>query len=143
MANRREDFNELARKQVVTAFLTRRGKILILRRSTAVGSYREHWSAVSGHLEEPTPLAQVLREIREETGLREDQVRLVRSGTPLEVPAPELATLWIVHPFLFEVDDCCEIRLDWENTEMQWVTPEALESYPTVPKLTEALARCL
>jgi 8-oxo-dGTP pyrophosphatase MutT (NUDIX family) len=145
MALSREDTGDLTRKPVVTAFLMRRGKILILRRSTAVGSYRERWSAVSGHLEEPTPLAQALREIREETGLREDQLRLVRRGTPLEVPAPELATLWIVHPFLFEVKNCSEnreIRLDWENTEMEWVTPEELGNYPTVPRLTEALARC-
>lgn len=116
---------------------------MIMRRSTRVGSYRGRWSGVSGYLEDPTPLDQALREIREETGLTPERVRLKRSGSPLEVAAPEIETLWVVHPFLFEIDDPESIQLDWENTETRWVEPCEIGTYDTVPKLAEALERCL
>ena len=130
----------LPRRHVVTAFLRHQGKILLLRRSGCVGSYRGRWAGVSGYLEATTALAQAQREIREETGLRDDASRLVRETPPLEVPAPEMGTCWVVHPFLFDVDDPGTIRLDWEHLEMQWVDPEALGRYHTVPALEEALA---
>jgi len=130
----------LLRKRVVTAFVRHGSRVLLVRRSRKVGSYQGLWSAISGYLEEPTPLLQALREIREETGLAEQAVRLVVGGPPLEVPAPELGTCWVVHPFLFEIDDPAAVRLDWENSELRWVTPEELRQLPTVPALAEALA---
>jgi 8-oxo-dGTP diphosphatase len=133
----------LQQREVVTAFLRHRGKVLIVRRSEKVGSYRGRWSGISGYLEAPTPLVQALREVREETGLNEDALRLISAATPLEIPAPELNIGWVVYPFLFEIDDPERIRLDWENTELRWVTLAELRDYPTVPALTEALAACL
>lgn len=133
----------MERKEVVTAFLRHTGKILIVRRSGRVGSYQGRWSAISGYLEGPTPLAQAWREIREETGLSEQAVHLVRAGEPLEVPDARLDTCWVVHPFLFEVDDPERVRLDWENLDLRWVDPAEINTLPTVPKLAEALQRCL
>ena len=133
----------MERKEVVTAFLRYAGKILIVRRSDRVGSYQGRWSAVSGYLEDPTPLAQARREIREETGLPEQTVHLVRAGKALEVPDPRLDTCWVVHPFLFEIDDPEQVRLDWENLELRWVDPAEIGTLPTVPQLAEALQRCL
>ncbi len=133
----------MERKEVVTAFLRHNGKILIVRRSGRVGSYRGRWSAVSGYLEDPIPLAQARREIREETGLPEQTVHLVRAGEPLEVPDEKLATCWVVHPFLFEIDDPEQVRLDWENRELRWVDPAEIADLSTVPQLAEALQRCL
>lgn len=133
----------LRRREVVTAFLRHDGRLLLVRRSAQVGSYRGRWAGISGYLEEPAALQQALREIREETGLTPDQMRLVAAGECLEVPARELGTLWVVHPFLFEVDNPEAIRLDWENVELKWITPDELAQYPTVPALAEALAACL
>jgi 8-oxo-dGTP diphosphatase len=132
----------LQRREVVTAFLRRAGCVLLVRRSARVGSYRGCWSAISGYLEEPTPLAQALREIREETGICTSDVRLIKAGEPLEIPAPDLGALWVVHPFLFELSGADEIRLDWENSEHAWVEPEALRDMETVPQLREALMAC-
>jgi 8-oxo-dGTP pyrophosphatase MutT (NUDIX family) len=128
----------LERREVVTAFLRYRGEILLVRRSDRVGTYQGCWSAISGYLEEPTPLAQAKREIREETGLTEKEARLVKEGEPLEIPAPELGCCWVVHPFLFDIADPEQIRLDWENLELRWVAPSRLKEYETVPKLREA-----
>ena len=128
---------------VVTAFLRHTGKILLVQRSGRVGSYRGHWSAISGYLEDATPLAQACREIREETGLPDEEVHLVAEGEPISISAPELNSLWEVHPFLFEIDDPQHIRLDWENVEFRWIAPEEIKHYLTVPKLEEALQAVL
>jgi len=134
---------ELARREVVSAFLRNAGRVLVVRRSTRVGSYRGRWSAVSGYLEEAAPLAQALREIAEETGLAAPQVELRAAAPPLQVPAPELHTVWVVHPFLFEVSAPDAVRLDWENQELRWVSPAELAELETVPALREALQACL
>ena len=55
----------------------------------------------------------------------------------------ETRTCWLVHPFLFDVGEVDLIHLDWESTELRWVTPEELGDYPTVPALAAALAACL
>lgn len=129
-------------RQVVTAFLQHEGKILIVRRSQAVGSYRGKWSGISGYLEHE-PLKQALVEIREETGLNEQDVELVRRAEPLEINDSEHNLRWLVHPFLFSVKQPDAVRLDWENVEMRWILPEKIDDYPTVPALKETLARCL
>jgi 8-oxo-dGTP pyrophosphatase MutT (NUDIX family) len=134
---------DLRRTEVVTAFVRHAGRLLLVRRSDRVRSFAGHWAAISGYLEDPTPLAQAYRELREETGLGERQLRLVAAGAPLEVSAPQTATLWVVHPFLFETDDPTAVRLDWEASELRWVRPEDLTDYRTVPRLREALAACL
>jgi 8-oxo-dGTP pyrophosphatase MutT (NUDIX family) len=125
---------------VVTAFLRHQGRVLLVRRSARVGSYRGRWSAISGYLEDPDPLQQALREVAEETGLDKAVLRLRARAEPLEVPAPELGVCWRVYPFLFEIDDPARIRLDWENTELCWVRPPELAAMNTVPALAEALA---
>ncbi len=128
---------------VVTAFLQYEGRILLVQRSSRVGTYQGRWSAISGYLEDAKPILQVRREIREETGLPDDEVQLVAEGEPIAIPAPELTKLWEVHPFLFEIDDPEHIRLDWENVESCWIAPDEIKNYPTVPKLEEALQACL
>ncbi len=132
----------LQRREVATAFLRYQGKILVVRRSTRVGSYAGRWSAISGYLEQTSPLAQAQQEIAEETGLQANEIRLISRGEPLEVPAPELGCCWVVHPFLFEIEDPQSVRLDWENLELRWVAPAELSDYDTVPSLREAYLAC-
>jgi 8-oxo-dGTP pyrophosphatase MutT (NUDIX family) len=133
-------------RQVVTCFLRRRGpqgetQILILRRSGRVGTYRGRWAGISGYLEADTPLAQALTEIREETALMADDVRLVRAGEPLPVEDKEAGLSWLVHTFLFDLISGREVKLDWESVEARWIAPEELPAYDTVPALEEALRR--
>ena len=74
---------------VVTCFLRHRGEVLLLRRSAKVGSYRGRWGAVAGHVEGNDPDGSALREIAEETGLR-DGVSLSERGEPFPVEDLEL-----------------------------------------------------
>jgi ADP-ribose pyrophosphatase YjhB (NUDIX family) len=73
-------------QDVVTVFLTHRSKILVLKRSGEVGTYKGHWAGVSGYLESNNALAQALTEMAEEVGLGEKDVTLLKAGKPLEVP---------------------------------------------------------
>jgi len=133
----------LEKREVITAFLRHEGKILLVKRSEKVGSYQGHWSAISGYLEDPTPLAQAQREIREETGLETSNIELIRCGKPLEIPSPEHHCCWVVHPFLFDIKAPHQIRLDWENSEFSWVEPASISNYTTVPMLQEAYRACV
>ena len=133
----------LQRREVVTAFLRHAGRILLVRRSDRVGTYRGRWSGISGYLEKTEPLDQVRCEIQEETGLAPDSCRLASAGEPLVITDVDIGVQWKVHLFLFDIDDPAAIRLDWENRELVWVEPGELARYPTVPALQEALENCL
>ena len=125
----------------MTCFLQHEQRILLLRRSSKVGSYQGKWAGVSGYLEEgEDPPQRAKIEIEEEVGLSSAQASLVRSGESLRAFDEQKGTVWIIHPFLFEVRKA-EIRLDWEHTESKWIAPDELSSYETVPKLKEAFER--
>jgi len=131
------------RIKVVTVFLIYKGKILLLKRSAKVRTMNGVWAGISGYLEDVNPLVQAFKEIREECGLTEGQVNLLKIAEPLEV-RDELSSniIWIVYPFLFE-SSTKSIRLDWEHDEYDWINPINLGNYKTVPKLNEALERLL
>ena len=130
-------------REVITVFLSHAGKILVLKRSTRVGTYQGHWSGVSGYLERTDPLDQAYTEISEEVGLSSDQVTLIRREAPLEVVDQVQGRAWRVYPFLFAVREPEQIRLDWENTEMRWINPSEVSRLNTVPGLAEVLERVL
>lgn len=135
--------SDLEPTAVATAFLRHAGRILLVQRSGRVGTYQGRWSAISGYLEDARPLLQARREIREETGLPDDEVHLVAEAEPIAIAASEIGRLWLVHPFLFDIDNPEHVRLDWENVKARWIVPEMIKDYPTVPKLAEALRACL
>ena len=127
-------------KRVVTCFLECNGRILILRRSQLVGSFRGRWAGVSGYIE-TTADEQALVEIEEETGLCRGDVKLVRKGRPLRVEGEGVR--WAVYPFLFRVKERNKIKIDWEHSDKRWIAPDEIDDYPTVPMLREALSEVL
>ncbi len=132
--------SNLPEKRVVTCFLESGNKILILRRSEQVGSYRGRWAGVSGYIE-TTPDEQALTEIEEETALSSEDLTLVKRGEPLLVDDTQMGVRWVVHPYLFRIKDPRKVKTDWEHKEARWIKPEEITDYETVPKLAEALAR--
>ena len=130
----------LPEKRVVTCFLKSENKILLLRRSQQVGTYQGRWAGVSGYIE-TTADEQALTEIAEETGLSQEDLRLIKRGKPLPIKDEKLRVKWVVHPYLFHVKDRDKIKIDWEHKEARWIKAEELDSYQTVPKLKETLAR--
>lgn len=128
---------------VVSCFLLRLDgptpRLCIVRRSQHVGSYNARWAGISGFIEENvSPEEQAYTEMREETGLQQTQVRLLKRGAVVEHIDEELGRRWLVHPFLVEVLEPQAMKLDWEAEEMRWIVPGELAAYETVPKLQEA-----
>jgi 8-oxo-dGTP diphosphatase len=133
---------------VITCILLRTDqqetRILLVRRSQKVGSYRGRWAGVSGFVEpNVTPDEQAYTELQEETSLQRDQVRMLRRGAVVEYSDAKLGRHFYIHPFLFEALTPELVRIDWEATEMRWIDPSELSSFETVPKLQEVYQSAL
>jgi hypothetical protein len=131
---------DLPERHVVTCFLRFGAKILLLRRSELVGSFRGRWAGVSGYME-TTADEQALIEIEEETSLGREDLKLLKRGKLLEVSDEKVGVKWVVHPFLFRIKEPGKIKIDWEHTETRWIDPEDIGNYDTVPMLGEILDR--
>jgi 8-oxo-dGTP pyrophosphatase MutT (NUDIX family) len=128
-------------KEVVSSFLMHDGKILLMKRSNLVGSYKGFWGVAAGHIEPGlTVFENAKKEILEETGLREDEIRLIREGEPFILN--DEGKTWHIHPFLFEVNRA-DIHIDWEHTEYRWIEIKDFDKYKTVTKLNESLRRII
>ncbi len=127
-------------RHVVTCFLRHQQQrtILLGQRSEDVNTYPLHYAAISGSIEDETPLERARIEIAEETSLRDNQIQLTGEGQAIRFPAWDLDTLWVVHPFLFECKDPASVDSDWEHTRLEWVAPERITDFKTVPQLYEA-----
>jgi len=111
-----------------------------LRRSQQVGSYQGRWAGVSGYIEAAAD-EQALAEIKEETSLGKEDLKLIKKGKPLPIKDEALGIKWVVHPYLFHIKDRDKIKIDWEHKEARWIKPNEIGNYQTVPRLKETLAR--
>ena len=128
---------------VVTCFLRRGGRVLVLKRSQRVGTHKGLWAGVSGYVEMgEQPRETAFKELREEVSALVGQFRLVREAPPITFEDPPSGKVWTVHPFLFD-DLGVDVHTDWEHTEHRWVRPEELGTLETVPRLEEVLAAAL
>lgn len=124
---------------MVTCFLEHNGKILLLQRSTQVGSYAERWAGISGFIETGVdPLDQAWQEISEEAGLGREHLELIKMGPVLEVTDEKLGKKWVVHPFRYNVQNPDQVKIDWEHTQSKWIDPEEIKEHATVPGLYDA-----
>lgn len=126
-------------REVATAVLKKDDKILIVKRGNRVDTFIGKWSCISGRVEK-SPLESIIREIREETGIPEDRIKLIREGNPVFTRGEGLE--FKIYPFLFEVEEE-NIQLNWENVEYRWILPEKIIKYRTVPRLKEVIEEVL
>lgn len=132
--------------QVVTCLLEHDGKILLLKRSDQVGTYRGLWAGIAGYVEElEAPYDTAIKEIREEAGITVDALELVRKGEPIEFSDTYEGRRynWVVYPFLFHVQSKELVRIDWEHEEYRWVHPSEVKKLDTIPGLDEVVKQLL
>ena len=131
------------RNDIVTAFIEYRGKILLLRRSQKVKTMKGKWAGVSGYIEKSEePVRRAIKEIEEETGFTNENIKFLEEGKPLEAAdnmRPNNIT-WVVHPFYFR-SNTDDVQLDWEHDAYKWIDPSEIEKFGTVPRLKEAFDR--
>lgn len=128
----------------VTCFLEFKGEILILLRSNRVRSYKGIWGGVSGRVENQlTPIEQAKLEVKEETGLLDEDIISITEGKVAMLDDYEIKIIKAVYPFLFKIKDPDKIKIDWEHTQCKWIKPSEIEQYLTMPQLKETLMRVI
>ena len=103
------------------------------------------WAGVSGIIEKDdiSPLSRAKIEIFEETGIKQEQIDLLKVSQQMEIISPQYKNhKWNIFPFLFKVENP-EIKLNWENSEFEWIKPSNVINYKTVPSLDKILFNLL
>ena len=99
------------------------------------------WAGVSGIIEksDTTPLARAKIEIFEETGIREEEIELLKEVKQMKILSQQYKNHeWNIFPFLFKAKNP-KIKLNWENSEFKWIEPNEIKNYETVPELEKIL----
>ena len=130
--------------KIVTSFLKNSEEILILKRSENVKSMKSLWAGISGIIEgDEKPLTRAEIEIFEEVGIEKSNIILLKQGEVILIESPQYANhQWEVYPFLFSTENR-EIKLNWENSDSQWINLDELKNFSTVPSLDKVLTRLL
>jgi len=128
---------------VINVVVKHKDKILLLKRSDKVNSYKGKWNTIGGYLDELKPVKEkVFEELREELGIKCANENIY-FGEIYEFHDTEIGKTWIICPVLVEFPRKPRIRLDWEHTDYSWVKPEEISHYDTVPKLGDVLDRVI
>ena len=130
--------------RVVTCLLEYSGKLLILKRSDKVRTYKGLWGGVAGYVEEnEVPYETAVKEIEEEVGIEKGDIRLIKKSDPVEFTDYYDGRKydWIIYPFLFAIEKKDKVKIDWEHTEFRWFFPSEIENYNTVPHLKEIISK--
>ncbi|HLD12903.1 MAG TPA: NUDIX domain-containing protein [Candidatus Nanoarchaeia archaeon] len=116
---------------VILAYLRHDNHLLLLKRSSNAPSFPDHWSVVSGHVEESDAdsLIAAVREVFEETGITADNLRLVNRLEPFEVVMSDRSR--VVHSFLFDVLTK-DVSLNSEHADFAWIDHKSLKDFSCV-----------
>ena len=119
------------------------GKLLILKRSKKVRTYKGLWGGVAGYIEEnEDPYETAIKEIREEVGINEEDIILIKQLDPIEFTDFYNGEqyCWEIFPFLFKIEKNSKINIDWEHLEYLWISPSEIGKYDTVPRFKDIVS---
>eukprot|EP01102_Stenamoeba_stenopodia_P007750 TRINITY_DN2182_c0_g2_i2.p1 TRINITY_DN2182_c0_g2~~TRINITY_DN2182_c0_g2_i2.p1 ORF type:complete len:211 (+),score=34.23 TRINITY_DN2182_c0_g2_i2:89-721(+) len=120
------------------------------------------WSFVSSlegvQLPEPPPIVQAQSTDIDES-INIVRMNILRRGNSFEIEAPQYNTLWVVHPFLYDVSIASgplskssysaireNVAFDWEHCETKWITPADFFNLPDdklAPRLKQSLSNVI
>ena len=128
--------------KIITTFLTNSDKILLLKRSQKVKSMKNLWAGISGIIEgNEKPIKRAKIEVYEEVGIEESNIKLIKEGEVVLIESPQYENhQWEVYPFLFSCNNR-KIKLNWENSDFEWINKNELNRFTTVPSLEKVLTR--
>ena len=130
----------------VCLLINNKGKLLILKRSDKVKTYRGLWGSVAGYIEEnEEPYEAAIKEIKEEVSIKKEKISLIKHLDPIEFNDFYNGEYynWKIFPFLFKIEKKEKINIDWEHLEYRWIPPLEIEKYDTVPHLKDIVFKLL
>lgn len=140
----RIDYSNSDTAPVITVFIKYKDKILLLKRSEKVLTYKGKWNTVAGYLDELKSIQEKIKEeIKEELRIEENIISSVFIGKSYQFKDEKINKTWIVCPVVVELKNEPEIKLDWEHTEYKWIKPEELDNFDTTPHLNQSLKRVI
>ncbi len=96
-------------------------------------------TGVSGFIEQgESDDSAARREMAEEANL--EDAKLSRRIDPIRFR--DGPTVWTVHPYLFDIGSA-RVVIDWEHKAYDWVLPEKVHRYKTVPGLEQVISKLL
>ena len=122
------------------------GKLLILKISDKVRTYKGLWGGIAGYVEEHEyPYETALKEIKEEVGLENEEIHFIKSLDPIRFTDLYKGEKydWEVFAFLFKTGKKDKVDLDWEHSEFQWIPPSKIIDYNTVPHFKKVVSKLL
>ncbi|MEO1766271.1 NUDIX domain-containing protein [Thiobacter aerophilum] len=144
LAGGRVDYSSARRLPVLLCFVECAGRILLLKRSAKVRSYPGKWGTVAGFIDRALSLeALACAELKAELGVPPECVAHFALGEPYEYTDPSGERTWRLFPMLARLAGTPRIEIDWEHTDFEWIEPQNLADYDTVPMLEESLRRAI
>jgi isopentenyldiphosphate isomerase len=140
----RIDYSHAKIAAVVTIFIRYKDKILLLKRSDQVLTYKGKWNTVAGYLDDLVPIEQKIEEeLLEELCISRNDIKTIEFGDSYSFFDINIQKTWVIFPVLVSLVKKPLIILDWEHTEYRWVDPNDIGQYDTVINAKESLERAL
>ena len=131
-------------KVVTCLLINEKEKLLILKRSDRVRTYKGQWGGVAGYIEEnEKPIDTAYKELNEEIGLNQKDVQLINKLKPFKFTDFYNGEKynWEIYLFVFRAKNIKRIHIDWEHIEFKWVKPSDIYNYDTVPHFKEFISK--
>lgn len=140
----RIDYTKSETCLVLTVFIIYNDKMLLLKRSEKVGTYKNKWNTVTGYIDEKKPIyLKILDEIKEELGITKNNILSYNLYESFEFKDKTINKKWIIYPSKIELINNPKIKLDWEHSEFRWINSKDLLKYDIVPKLDLSLNKVI
>lgn len=137
----RINYSSSSKAPVLTVFVVFKNRLLLLKRSNQVSTYQGKWNTVAGYLDDyhQTLNEKIHEELREETGIMPTNIQEYIFGSRYQFTDTNAKKTWIVFPAKVILSKKPSIQLDWEHTDFQWIAPEDITNFDTVPNLKKSL----
>jgi isopentenyldiphosphate isomerase len=137
------DFDRSPSILFVACVITCQDKVLILKRSSKVSTYKGKWNVIAGYYDEiVTAKDKVTEEVEGEAGITPKDFGSLNILPIIQVKHPS-GRLWNVVPALINLSEQIAPVLNWENTDYQWVTKSELSSIDMVPGMPQIINQIL
>ncbi len=137
------DYTHARSAPVIVMFVKYRDKFLLVKRSEKMLTYQGLWSCLAGFVDDDKTIEEkVVFEIEEELGLKKEDIKEIKAGETYLFVDKELDREWIRHMYFVEITNP-NIKLNWEHSELVWVSGEEAKNYQTTPGFVDDLNKIL